>query len=35
MLFTEPMKKVEILVLHSDADRVMRSLGFADPYSKR
>ena len=29
MLFTEPMKKVEILVLHSDADRVMRSLGFA------
>ena len=29
MLFTEPMKKVEILVLRSDADRVMRSLGFA------
>jgi vacuolar-type H+-ATPase subunit I/STV1 len=29
MLFTEPMKKIEILVLRSDADRVMRSLGFA------
>lgn len=29
MLFTEPMKKVEILVLRSDADSVMRSLGFA------
>jgi V/A-type H+/Na+-transporting ATPase subunit I len=29
MLFTEPMKKIEILVLKSDADRVMRSLGFS------
>jgi V/A-type H+-transporting ATPase subunit I len=29
MLFTEPMKKVEILVLKSDVDAVMRSLGFA------
>jgi V/A-type H+-transporting ATPase subunit I len=29
MLFTEPMKKIEILVLKSDADSVMRSLGFA------
>ncbi len=29
MLFTEPMKKIEILVLKSDSDSVMRSLGFA------
>ena len=29
MLFTEPMKRVELLVLKSDADRVMRFLGFA------
>ena len=29
MLFTEPMKKIELLVLKSDADGVMRSLGFA------
>jgi V/A-type H+-transporting ATPase subunit I len=29
MLFTEPMKKIEILVLKRDADSVMRSLGFA------
>jgi V/A-type H+-transporting ATPase subunit I len=29
MLFTEPMKKIEILVLQRDADSVMRSLGFA------
>ena len=29
MLFTEPMKKIELLVLRSDADSVMRSLGFA------
>jgi len=29
MLFTEPMKKIEILVLKGDADSVMRSLGFA------
>ncbi len=29
MLFTEPMKSVELLVLKSDADRVMRYLGFA------
>ena len=29
MLFTEPMKRVELLVLKSDADSVMRYLGFA------
>jgi V/A-type H+/Na+-transporting ATPase subunit I len=29
MLFTEPMKKIELLVLKSDVDSVMRSLGFA------
>ena len=29
MLFTEPMKKVELLVLKTDVDSVMRSLGFA------
>ncbi len=29
MLFTEPMKKIELLMLKSDADSVMRSLGFA------
>ncbi len=29
MLFTEPMKKIEILVLKTDSDSVMRSLGFA------
>jgi len=29
MLFTEPMKSVELLILKSDADRVMRYLGFA------
>ena len=27
MLFTEPMKKIELLVLKSDVDSVMRSLG--------
>jgi V/A-type H+-transporting ATPase subunit I len=29
MLFTEPMKKIELLVLKTDVDSVMRSLGFA------
>jgi V/A-type H+/Na+-transporting ATPase subunit I len=29
MLFTEPMKSVELLVLKTDADRVIRHLGFA------
>ena len=29
MLFTEPMKKIELLVLKSDVDSVMRYLGFA------
>jgi len=29
MLFTEPMKRVELLVLKTDSDRVMRYLGFA------
>ena len=29
MLFTEPMKSVELLVLKADSDRVMRYLGFA------
>jgi len=29
MLFTEPMKKIELLLLKSDADAVMRYLGFA------
>ena len=29
MLFTEPMKKVEILILKSDLDAVMRYLGFS------
>ena len=29
MLFTERMKKVELLILKHDADAVMRCLGFA------
>ena len=29
MLFTEPMKKIELLVMKDDLDAVMRYLGFS------